>query len=181
MALTGVSSNSSLSGMQAAAQRMQAAASNTANRQTEGFDRRGVVQSASPDGGVQARIVTTERGRLVDRAWQAALRTLRSFAGRGDTLTQVLESKGLESLKEKLAELEGEYQEKLGLFKPGFPEMQQLSARIRELKKQVDAGVQTIAESIRLKHQETIVKESDLGAKLAELEKQQAEFNDKSI
>lgn len=59
MALTGVSSNSSLSGMQAAAQRMQAAASNTANRQTEGFERRGVVQTASPDGGVQARIVTT--------------------------------------------------------------------------------------------------------------------------
>jgi flagellar basal body rod protein FlgC len=59
MALTGISSNSSLSGMQAAAQRMQAAASNSANRQTEGFDRRGVVQSASPDGGVQARIVAT--------------------------------------------------------------------------------------------------------------------------
>ena len=32
----------------------------------------------------QARIVTAERGRLVDRAWQAAMRTLRSFAGRGD-------------------------------------------------------------------------------------------------
>ncbi|WP_133000491.1 DUF1631 family protein [Luteimonas arsenica] len=34
----------------------------------------------------QARIVTAERGRLVDRAWQAALRTLRSFAGRGEDL-----------------------------------------------------------------------------------------------
>ena len=34
----------------------------------------------------QARIVTAERGRLVDRAWQATLRTLRSFAGRGDAL-----------------------------------------------------------------------------------------------
>ncbi|MBJ7575956.1 DUF1631 family protein [Luteimonas sp. MC1828] len=32
----------------------------------------------------QAHIVTAERGRLVDRAWQAAMRTLRSFAGRGD-------------------------------------------------------------------------------------------------
>lgn len=31
----------------------------------------------------QARIVTAERGRLVDRAWQTALRTLRSFAGGG--------------------------------------------------------------------------------------------------
>ena len=33
----------------------------------------------------QARIVTVERGRLVDRAWQTAMRTLRSFAGRGDS------------------------------------------------------------------------------------------------
>ncbi|WP_330946941.1 hypothetical protein [Thermomonas sp. LB-4] len=59
MALSGVSSNIAASGMQAAAQRMQAAASNTANRQTEGFDRLGVVQSASPEGGVQARMATT--------------------------------------------------------------------------------------------------------------------------
>jgi hypothetical protein len=32
----------------------------------------------------QARIVTVERGRLVDRAWQATLNALRSFAGRGE-------------------------------------------------------------------------------------------------
>lgn len=32
----------------------------------------------------QARIVTAERGRLVDRAWQAAVSALRSFAGRGE-------------------------------------------------------------------------------------------------
>lgn len=59
MALTGISSNSSLSGMQAAALRLSAAASNTANRQTDGFQRRDVVQTASPDGGVQARIAST--------------------------------------------------------------------------------------------------------------------------
>jgi hypothetical protein len=31
----------------------------------------------------QARIVVAERGRLIDRAWQATLNALRSFAGRG--------------------------------------------------------------------------------------------------
>lgn len=102
-------------------------------------------------------------------------------AGRGSSLTPVLESKGLESLKEKLAELEAEYQQKLGLLKPGFPEMQQLSARIRELKKQIEAGVLTIIDSIRLKHEETISKEADLRAKLADLQTQQVEFNDKNI
>lgn len=32
----------------------------------------------------QARVVTADRGRLVDRAWQAALNALRSFAGSGN-------------------------------------------------------------------------------------------------
>ena len=32
----------------------------------------------------QARIVTAERGHVVDRAWQATLNALRSFAGRGE-------------------------------------------------------------------------------------------------
>lgn len=32
----------------------------------------------------QAKIVTADRGRLVDRAWQAAMNALRSFAGRSD-------------------------------------------------------------------------------------------------
>ncbi len=32
----------------------------------------------------QARLVTAERGRLVDRAWQATINALRSFAGRSD-------------------------------------------------------------------------------------------------
>jgi hypothetical protein len=31
----------------------------------------------------QARIVVAERGRLIDRAWQATLNALRSFAGHG--------------------------------------------------------------------------------------------------
>ena len=35
--------------------------------------------------GGQARIVIAERARLVDRAWQATLNALRSFAGRGDS------------------------------------------------------------------------------------------------
>ncbi|MHC9084808.1 DUF1631 family protein [Luteimonas sp. RIT-PG2_3] len=33
----------------------------------------------------QARIVNADRGRLVDRAWQATMNALRSFAGRSDT------------------------------------------------------------------------------------------------
>ena len=102
-------------------------------------------------------------------------------AGRGESLGQVLESEGLAKLRSDIAELSGEYQQKLGTFKPGFPEMLQLQARIRELRRQLDNGVLAITESIRLKHQETVEKEKDLRQKMADLERQQVEFNDKSV
>jgi capsular exopolysaccharide synthesis family protein len=96
-------------------------------------------------------------------------------------LEQVLSSKPLQELQATITTLQGEYQQKLGMFKPGFPEMQQLSARINELRKQLNNGVLTITDSIRLKHQETIEKEADLRSKLVELEGQQRDYNDKNI
>lgn len=102
-------------------------------------------------------------------------------AGRGASIEQVLESEGLDKLRGKLAELKGEYQQKLSLYKPGFPEMQQLSSQIREIENQVNQGVLAITESIKLKHQETEKKVEDLQKKLAELEADQAAYQDKNI
>jgi flagellar basal body rod protein FlgC len=59
MAVNGVSSNIPQSGIAMALQRVDVAANNTANRETEGFQRQRVEQSAAPNGGVQARTVTT--------------------------------------------------------------------------------------------------------------------------
>jgi capsular exopolysaccharide synthesis family protein len=102
-------------------------------------------------------------------------------AGQGESLGQVLNSEGLQSLRSKIAELSGEYQQKLGLFKPGFPEMVQLQAQIKELRRQLDGGIRAIIDSIKLKHQETIEKENNLRQELAGLEQQQVAFNDKNI
>lgn len=60
MTISGVSSNTAASGMHVTTQRMQATASNIANRETAGFQRLGVVQSETPEGGVQARIIRTD-------------------------------------------------------------------------------------------------------------------------
>lgn len=57
--LTGASSISQ-SGMSAAVQRLDAAASNTANRSTPDYQRARVEQTESANGGVQARTVRTE-------------------------------------------------------------------------------------------------------------------------
>jgi succinoglycan biosynthesis transport protein ExoP len=101
--------------------------------------------------------------------------------GQGESLEQVLGSEGLGTLRSRIAELSGEYQQKLSMFKPGFPEMVQLRAQIGELRRQLDGGVIAITDSIRLKHLETIEKEKNLQQALAVLEKQQIAFNDKSI
>jgi capsular exopolysaccharide synthesis family protein len=125
--------------------------------------------------------INTALGSAIQERLDYGRLTQQIDAGQGGSLEMVLASKPLQDMRSRLAELEGEYQQKLSMYKPGFPEMQQLSARIREVRKQLDAGILTITDSIRLKHQETIEKESDLRAKLSELEKQQLEYNDKNI
>ena len=66
--INGLSSNASMSGMAVALQRVDGAASNTANRQTEGTTRLRVEQSEAPNGGVQARTVRTAEANNTDQA-----------------------------------------------------------------------------------------------------------------
>ncbi len=87
----------------------------------------------------------------------------------------------MQALSEKLADLTGQYQQKLSIMKPGFPEMQQLQSQIKELQRIYSNGVLAITDSLRLKYQQAQNKEEDLKAKLSEMEKQQVEFNDKNI
>lgn len=101
--------------------------------------------------------------------------------GRGASLGPVLESEGLQNLSEKLADLTSQYQQKLSVLKPGFPEMQQLQSQIKELQRLYNNGVLAITDSLRLKYQEAQNKEADLRSKLAEMERAQVVFNDKNI
>ena len=66
--IPGIASSIAQSGMAAAMQRLDAAASNTANRSTEGFQRLEVERSAHTDGGVQARTVRTDQPNNTDAA-----------------------------------------------------------------------------------------------------------------
>jgi len=101
--------------------------------------------------------------------------------GQGASLEQVLKSEGLEKMRGKLTELNADYQQKLGLFKPGFPEMQQLRSQMHEIESQLNQGIRAITDSIRLKHRETLAKVDDLKKKLAEMEVEQAAYQDKNI
>jgi len=101
--------------------------------------------------------------------------------GRGDSLQQVLGSEPLQKLRSSIAELSAEYQQKLTTFKPGFPEMQQLQMRIKELERQYRDGVAVVLDGIAMKREEAIRREADLRTKLGELEQEQIAYEDKNI
>ena len=102
-------------------------------------------------------------------------------AGRGASLPQVLDSPGIQNLKQQQAELNAEYKQKRALLKPDFPEMRQLQSQINELGRQIDDAVEVVTISIRQKRDETFDKEADLKGKLKELEQEQVAYQDKNI
>ncbi|MDH4414442.1 MAG: polysaccharide biosynthesis tyrosine autokinase [Rhizobium sp.] len=102
-------------------------------------------------------------------------------AGQGESLEQVLGSAALDKLRNMLVDLKGDYQSKRLLFKPDFPEMRQLASQIQETERQLGRGILAITDSIRLKHQETVAKVSDLQKKISELEGEKSAYQDKNI
>ncbi|MBB4004837.1 GumC family protein [Aurantimonas endophytica] len=102
-------------------------------------------------------------------------------AGSGASLPQVLESQGIQNLRDRVAELRSVYQQKLGTLKPAYPEMRQLSAQIGELESQIEQAIDVVTSSIRLEFQDAQTSEKQLRAELAELEAQQADFQDRNI
>lgn len=62
---------------------------------------------------------------------------------------RTLENPAVQRLKEELAKLEAEYSDKSSLFKPGFPEMQQLQARIGELQSKISQESSSIDSTTR--------------------------------
>ena len=101
--------------------------------------------------------------------------------GRGASLPEVLNNDGIQKLREKVAALSAEYQQKLSAFRPDFPDMVQLKARIDELQRQIASATAVITRSVRLRHEAAIAREADLRLKLEELEAAQATFQEKNI
>lgn len=93
----------------------------------------------------------------------------------GFGLQQILDSSAIQENRKQRAELEAEYQQKLGLFKPAFPLMVQLRKKIQELDRQALREVQVIKDSIEAQY--TAAKNEEL-AMASLLEKTKAEVVD---
>lgn len=98
---------------------------------------------------------------------------------------KVLDNPTVQELKKTLAQLQGEYQENLRMFKPGYPLIQQLESQIVELKFQIDQETKkinnTIQSSLRDEYLSARQKEEKLRDELVKQKSELLELRDKSV
>jgi len=100
---------------------------------------------------------------LAEQRWRQAQST------NGLGLPELQQSVTLQALQESRAALAADYQDKLKRFKPEYPDMVQLSARIAETDRQIAAISGSIKDSLHAQYQITLNNENALAAKVAGL------------
>ena len=93
--------------------------------------------------------------------------------GEGRRGTEVINNSTIQTLTGQRAQLEAEYQEKLGLFRPEFPQMQQLRSRIaaldRSIASQTGAVGGAVSGSLRGDYLAAVARENALQARVGGL------------
>ena len=87
----------------------------------------------------------TERIKAEQR-WEQA----RTANGAG--LAEILQNPTIQQLTQERAKLAAEYQDKLSIFKPDYPEMKRLSASLAEIDRQIAAQTGAIKQSVRAQY-----------------------------
>ena len=112
---------------------------------------------------------------LAEQRWKAA------NSASVMALPDVLGNPAVQSLQARKAQLESDYQDKLRIYKPDFPAMQQIKAQIDETDKQIDAQVANIKESLHEQYQVAQRQESSLGGQVAGLTSSVLDLRNRSI
>ncbi|MEW5424327.1 GumC family protein [Amorphus sp. 3PC139-8] len=98
-----------------------------------------------------------------------------------DTLPQSLENEAIKTFRAKRADLLVEYQEKLKVFKPGFPDMVSLKSQIDELDTQIRLETERIKDSIQAQYEAAKEHETSLTKELANLKRSVTDYQERNI
>jgi len=96
-------------------------------------------------------------------------------------IPQILNDKGIQDLRAKRADLEGSYKDKLGFFKPAYPDMRKLKAQIDEIDQQIAAEVGLITDSIKAAYDASVSEEASLTQRIEQLKADVTDFNNRNI
>ncbi|UJS23794.1 GumC family protein [Thiothrix winogradskyi] len=100
---------------------------------------------------------------------------------RHGNVREVLNNPVVEGIKQNLNTLEAEYQEKLKLFKPAFPDMQRLQQQIQEVRSQLQQEVGGLKQSLQAEYAAAKKLEDDLRNQLAVYKGELVNLRDRSI
>lgn len=86
-------------------------------------------------------------------------------------LPQLLSDKGVADLLKQRTDLSIEYQQKLKTFKPAYPAMADLSAKLEEINRQLVTQVATLKESLKAAYETSVVRENEAKTRVENLKK----------
>ncbi|KAF1695290.1 GumC family protein [Pseudoxanthomonas koreensis] len=99
-----------------------------------------------------------------------------------DSLPQDLMGSSLvPTLRQQRADLQRQYQEKLLVFKPDYPDMQRLKGQIDEMDRQISAEIGNVRRSVRAEYDAAIAQEELLKGQLASLRTESLDTDSRSI
>jgi len=76
--------------------------------------------------------------------------------------TDAMANPTVQALTSQRAQLEAEYQEKLGIFQPEFPQMQQLRVRINSLTRGISSATTNVSGALRSEYAAAVARENEL-------------------
>ncbi|WP_172649453.1 GumC family protein [Thiolapillus brandeum] len=92
----------------------------------------------------------------------------------------VSDSEVITTYKEKLADLEAQYQDKLNIYKPGYPAMKRLQDQISGLKRKIRQETSDIQASVKSRYQAAVREQAMLQSRMADVKGQILELQRKS-
>ena len=92
-----------------------------------------------------------------------------------------LENADLRRLRDSRSDLEAEYQEMLGTFKPAFPAMKNLATRIEARNQEISRTEEAIVRALRGEYQSALVREETLRGRIGELKGELQDLRDRRI
>ncbi len=96
-------------------------------------------------------------------------------------LSDILQNPTFQVLSQEHAKLVAEYQDKLRIFKPDYPDMAQLKARIDETDRQLALEAGTIRQSLRAQYETALANEQALAAQVGALKSAVLDLRGRSI
>lgn len=96
-------------------------------------------------------------------------------------LPQLLSNSVIDGLRTQRNELRRTYEEKLETFKPGYPEMVQISSRIAEIDRQLATEVATIRNALRASFESSANQEEQMRKRIDELRAEVIDLQKKSV